>query len=139
MRPRHRCHRSFASLVVVVVSLLPTATLVIAGGETADVDDVDDGIDRDGGYRLPFEWEDGPSSWEEFGHDNDPSVCGLRVLTVKEWEAGKYWEGREPVLVSGVTEGWPALNNWKKRVSSSIIITNPCLCCPIRYLGRKEP
>ena len=121
MPPRHRRHRAFASLVV--VSLLPTAALVIAGEGTAVDDDVDGEIDRDGGDRLPAQWEDGPSSWDEFGHDNDPSVCGLRMLTVKEWEAGRYWEGREPVLVSGVTDGWPALNNWKKRVLSSNFIT----------------
>jgi hypothetical protein len=63
---------------------------------------------------LPVEWEDGPSSWDEFGHDNDPDVCGLRVMTAKEWESGRYWEGKEPVLVTGVTDGWPARTNWKK-------------------------
>jgi len=72
-------------------------------------DDVD-GVDY-GNHNL--EWKDGPSSWEAFGHDNDPSVCGLQVLTVEAWEAGRYWEGKKPVLVSGVTDGWPALNNWK--------------------------
>ena len=61
------------------------------------------------------EWEDGPSSWEEFGHDNDPNVCGLPLLTVEEWEAGRHWLGDKPVLVSGVTDGWAALSNWKKR------------------------
>jgi len=60
------------------------------------------------------EWEDGPSSWDEFGHDNDPAVCGLPVLTVEEWEAGKYWDGNKPVLVRNVTDGWAALDNWKK-------------------------
>lgn len=74
----------------------------------APVDEVDYGNHNQ-------EWEDGPSSWEEFGHDNDPSVCGLPVLTVKEWEEGRYWEGMKPVLVSDVTDGWPALNNWKKQ------------------------
>ena len=60
-----------------------------------------------------FEWEDGPSSWDEFGHNNDPDVCGLPVLTVEEWEAGRYWEKGQPVLVKNVTDGWAALNNWK--------------------------
>mmetsp|Transcript_25972 Transcript_25972/g.55845 ORF Transcript_25972/g.55845 Transcript_25972/m.55845 type:complete len:363 (-) Transcript_25972:131-1219(-) len=60
-----------------------------------------------------LDWEDGPTSWEEFGHDNDPSVCSLRFLTVEEWEAGKYWEGDQPVIVKNVTDGWAALNNWK--------------------------
>eukprot|EP00581_Thalassiosira_minuscula_P008321 CAMPEP_0183703902 /NCGR_PEP_ID=MMETSP0737-20130205/1453_1 /TAXON_ID=385413 /ORGANISM="Thalassiosira miniscula, Strain CCMP1093" /LENGTH=453 /DNA_ID=CAMNT_0025930705 /DNA_START=18 /DNA_END=1379 /DNA_ORIENTATION=- len=58
-------------------------------------------------------WEDGPSSWQEFGHDNDPNVCGLPVLTVEEWEAGKYWEGNKPVIVKNVTDGWAANHNWK--------------------------
>jgi len=60
------------------------------------------------------EWEDGPSSWNKFGHDNDPAMCGLSVLTVEEWEAGKYWDGNKPVLVRNVTDGWAALENWKK-------------------------
>ena len=60
-----------------------------------------------------LEWEDGPASWEEFGHDNDPSVCGLPVLTVEEWEEGRYWEGNKPVLVKNVTDGWAALKNWR--------------------------
>jgi hypothetical protein len=61
-----------------------------------------------------LEWEDGPSSWDEFGHDNAPDICGLQVITVEEWEAGRYWEGKKPVIVKNVTEGWAALNNWKK-------------------------
>ncbi|KAL7554042.1 hypothetical protein ACHAWF_018397 [Thalassiosira exigua] len=59
------------------------------------------------------EWEDGHASWDEFGHDNDPSACGLPILTVEEWERGRYWEGDKPVLVRNVTSGWPALKNWK--------------------------
>lgn len=59
------------------------------------------------------EWEDGPASWEEFGHDNDPDVCGLPRLTVEEWEAGRHWEGSRPVLVKDVTKGWAALENWR--------------------------
>jgi hypothetical protein len=92
------------------VSCLVIYFLASIVGSSQEVDDVDE-VDY-GNHNL--EWEDGPSSWEEFGHDNDPSVCGLQVLTVEEWEAGRYWEGKKPVLVSGVTEGWPALNNWKK-------------------------
>ncbi len=64
---------------------------------------------------MPMEWEDGPSSWMEFGHDNDDSVCGLRLITLDEWEGGRHWELDVPVLVSGVTDGWKALYNWKKR------------------------
>jgi hypothetical protein len=61
-----------------------------------------------------LEWEDGPSSWDEFGHDNAPDICGVQVLTVQEWEEGRYWAGNKPVIVKNVTDGWAALNNWKK-------------------------
>ena len=61
-------------------------------------------------------WEDAPASRDEFDHDNDPSVCGIPVLTVEEWEAGRYWEGSKPVLVKNVTDGWAALKHWKKCV-----------------------
>lgn len=71
----------------------------------------DEDIDY-GNHNL--EWEDGPTSWDEFGHDNDPDVCGLQVLTVAEWEEGKYWKGPKPVIVKNATAGWAALNNWKK-------------------------
>ncbi|KAL7467087.1 hypothetical protein ACHAXS_007352 [Conticribra weissflogii] len=62
-----------------------------------------------------IEWEDGPASREEFDHDNAPDVCGIPVLTVEEWEAGRYWEGSKPVLVKNVTDGWAALEHWKKQ------------------------
>jgi len=71
---------------------------------------VDENIDY-GNHNL--RWEDGPSSWEEFGHDNDPEVCGLQFLTVREWEEGRYWERDEPVIVKNVTAGWAARHNWK--------------------------
>ena len=64
---------------------------------------------------IPVEWEDGQSSWEEYGHDNNPDICGLPLLTVAEWESGRYWERNKPVLVSGVTNGWAALTHWKKQ------------------------
>ncbi|KAL7532791.1 hypothetical protein ACHAWF_004245 [Thalassiosira exigua] len=60
-----------------------------------------------------LEWEDGPSSWEEFGHDNDPAVCGVPRITVREWEEGRFWEGNRPYIVTNVTEGWAANNNWR--------------------------
>jgi hypothetical protein len=97
-------HRALRASFLVICIL---ASIVSSSQEVDDVDEVDYGNHN-------LEWEDGPSSWEEFGHDNDPSVCGLKVITVEEWEAGRYWEGKKPVLVSGVTDGWPALNNWKK-------------------------
>ena len=78
------------------------------------VDDVDDEENIDYGNHNE-NWEDGPSSWDEFGHDNDPDVCGLPRITVEEWEDKRYWEGKYgPVIVMNVTDGWAALNNWKK-------------------------
>lgn len=61
-------------------------------------------------------WEDAPASYEEFDHDNDERVCRLPIISVEEWEEGRYWEGDEPVLVQNVTEGWAALEHWKKLV-----------------------
>lgn len=87
-------------------------------GDSSDDDGDDDGDEEEeedvdyGNHNL--EWEDGPSSWEEFGHDNDPDVCGLQFLTVAEWEEGRFWEGDVPVIVKNVTGEWPALVNWKK-------------------------
>lgn len=59
-------------------------------------------------------WDDAPTSAEEFDHDNDKTVCRLPVISVEEWEAGRYWEGEEPVIVQNVIEGWPALEHWTK-------------------------
>jgi hypothetical protein len=56
---------------------------------------------------------DGPAN-QEFDHNNDPEVCGIPRLTVEEWEAGRYWEGKKPVIVMNVTDGWAAMENWKK-------------------------
>lgn len=61
-----------------------------------------------------LEWEDGPTSWDEFGHDNAPDICGVQVISVEEWEEGRYWKKDKPVIVKNVTDGWAALNNWKK-------------------------
>ena len=61
------------------------------------------------------EWEDGPTSWTEFGHDNSPEICGLPIISVTEWEEKRWWEGKlGPCIVKNVTDGWPALHNWKK-------------------------
>ncbi len=89
-----------ASSLLVTASLLLLLSVIVVGYGTAD--DV-----------MPMEWEDGPSSWTEFGHDNDDSLCGLRSLTLDKWEGGRHWLGNVPVLVSGVTDGWKALYNWK--------------------------
>ncbi|KAL7532012.1 hypothetical protein ACHAXR_004371 [Thalassiosira sp. AJA248-18] len=97
---RHR-HAFYTSLIAALLAL-----------SSVHPQETPDDIDH-GNHNL--EWEDGPSSWEEFGHDNEPSICGLPVLTVEEWEAGKYWDGNKPVLVKNVTDGWAALHNWKKQ------------------------
>jgi hypothetical protein len=59
------------------------------------------------------QWSQGPSSWEEFGHTNDPSVCKLQTITVDEWERGKYWRGNVPVMVMNVTTNWDANVHWE--------------------------
>jgi hypothetical protein len=70
----------------------------------------DDGVDY-GNHNL--RWDDGPSSWDEFGHDNDPDVCRMRTITVEEWESGRYWRGNVPVMVKNVTAGWDANVHWE--------------------------
>jgi hypothetical protein len=59
-------------------------------------------------------WEDAPASMEEFNHDNDKSICSLPIISVEEWEKGRYWEKEEPVIVQNVTDGWLALEHWTK-------------------------
>eukprot|EP00804_Cyclotella_cryptica_P011474 CCRYP_016394-RB/>CCRYP_016394-RB protein AED:0.43 eAED:0.43 QI:195/1/1/1/1/1/4/148/320 len=59
-------------------------------------------------------WEDAPASAEEFDHDNDKSICRLPIISVAEWETGRYWEKEEPVIVKNVTDGWMALQHWTK-------------------------
>ena len=59
-------------------------------------------------------WEDAPSSNKEFDHDNDKTVCRLPIISVEEWENGRYWEKEEPVIVQNVTDGWLALEHWTK-------------------------
>jgi hypothetical protein len=70
----------------------------------------DDGVDY-GNHNL--RWDDGPSSWDEFGHDNDPNVCRMQTITIEEWESGRYWRGNVPVMVKNVTAGWAANVNWE--------------------------
>jgi hypothetical protein len=72
--------------------------------------EVDDGVDY-GNHNL--RWDDGPSSWDEFGHDNDPDVCRMRTMTVAEWESGRHWRNDVPVMVTNVTAGWAANVNWE--------------------------
>ena len=65
-------------------------------------------------YTKYKDWEDAPASWEEYGHDNDPYVCGVERLTVEEWEKGRYWNKNKPVIVMNVTAEWPAAKHWTK-------------------------
>ena len=58
-------------------------------------------------------WSQGPSSWEEFGHTNDPNICRLQTITLDEWERGKYWRYNVPVMVMNVTADWDANMNWE--------------------------
>ena len=59
-------------------------------------------------------WEDAPSSRDEFDHGNDKRLCGLPIVSVEQWEAGRLWEGEQPVIVKNVTDGWKALEHWTK-------------------------
>mmetsp|Transcript_27889 Transcript_27889/g.58912 ORF Transcript_27889/g.58912 Transcript_27889/m.58912 type:complete len:441 (-) Transcript_27889:92-1414(-) len=120
-RPRRSLYYYIYSSLLFTTALLAISCIVLSqetetvAGETSDESDATTEevvVDVDYGNHNN-EWEDGPSSWEEFGHDNDPEVCGVPVLTVEEWESGKYWEGSKPVIVKNVTEGWAALNHWK--------------------------
>lgn len=61
-------------------------------------------------------WEEAPASIHEFDHDNDKTVCRLPIITVEEWETGRYWEREVPVIVKNVTDAWPALKHWTKYV-----------------------
>ena len=105
MTPSSNKRKLYAAFVAI-------SSICAAGGSTSqDTASGDEAIDY-GNHNQ--EWEDGPSSWEEFGHDNDPSVCSLPRITVEEWEAGRYWDGPKPVIVKNATDGWAALHNWKK-------------------------
>jgi len=59
-------------------------------------------------------WEEAPNSLDEFDHDNSKHICGLPILTVEEWEEGRFWEAENPVIVKNVTAGWRALVHWTK-------------------------
>ncbi len=59
-------------------------------------------------------WEEAPNSLDEFDHDNRKHICGLPILTVEEWEEGRFWETEKPVIVKNVTAGWKALEHWTK-------------------------
>ena len=83
--------------------------------ESEHADDYDDDDDGDGGGEADADdgadygnhtarWDQGHSSWEEFGHENDPDVCRMMTITPDEWERGKYWRHNVPVMVSRVLD-----------------------------------
>ena len=90
------------------IAVLFLAIIAIAYSQSQEFlyDDIDYGNHH-------LNWEDGTTSWDEFGHDNSPDMCNLPILTVEEWEAGKYWERDQPAIVRNVTKGWAALHSWK--------------------------
>jgi len=59
-------------------------------------------------------WEDAPASIEEFDHDNNEDICRLPIISLKKWEAGKFWLYNQPFIVTNVTDDWPALRRWTK-------------------------
>lgn len=114
-----------ASLPFIIIFAILPITLLFAHDNTIDY----------GNHNL--NWEDGQSSWDEYGHDN--SACGLPVLTVEEWEAGKYWEGDLPVLVTNVTKGWAALNNWKLQEMLKRYPNAEAKMGDARFIGEQGP
>ncbi len=113
---RRRPRPSLLSTIVTLSSIASTTAITTPDWDSGDpdrpsTDEVDPSIDY-GNHNL--NWDDGPASWEEFGHDNDPNVCGIRYMSMEEWEEEKGWEGDRPVIVRNATEGWAALRNWKK-------------------------
>ena len=101
-----------AIIVTVVVAITVFCAAVSWSSVKSNHQEAEDETQIDYGNHN-VEWEDGHASWDEFGHDNDPNVCGIPVLTVEEWERGKHWEGNRPVLVKNITDGWAALKHWK--------------------------
>ncbi|EJK43699.1 hypothetical protein THAOC_37829, partial [Thalassiosira oceanica] len=133
------CH--LLPAIVAVVSLV-LATLAADDLVTATCQDSVACADVDTG-RYPT-WEDAPTSAEEFGHDNPEEICRLPIISLRKWEAGKFWcvlgwmpttrrdersrltklsrylcspERRydQPFLVTNVTDDWPAMQNFAKR------------------------
>ncbi|KAL7427590.1 LOW QUALITY PROTEIN: hypothetical protein ACHAXH_001094 [Discostella pseudostelligera] len=90
----------------------PTTTANTTDSSTNNLNDEDDSNIIDYGNHN-HNWEDGPSSWSEFGHDNAPDICRLPLISVEEWESGRYWERDTPVMVANVTAHWDALHNWQ--------------------------
>ena len=94
--------------------LLFTILILIATVSSEEDDEIPPNNNIDYGNHNQ-EWEDGPTSWSEFGHDNSPEICGLPIISVVEWEEKRWWEGKlGPCIVKNVTDGWAALHNWKK-------------------------
>eukprot|EP00571_Detonula_confervacea_P002185 CAMPEP_0172326870 /NCGR_PEP_ID=MMETSP1058-20130122/57864_1 /TAXON_ID=83371 /ORGANISM="Detonula confervacea, Strain CCMP 353" /LENGTH=331 /DNA_ID=CAMNT_0013043765 /DNA_START=102 /DNA_END=1097 /DNA_ORIENTATION=- len=102
-------HKRFLSTIVAIL-----AALIHAEIEACTEDCAPDASETPLGLGRYPTWEDAPASTEEFDHDNDKSVCRLPIISVEEWEAERYWEREDPVIVQNVTDGWPALEHWTK-------------------------
>jgi len=95
--------------------------------------------DENSPYSKYKHWEDAPASWEEYGHDNDESVCGVPRLTVEQWEKGKWWQKNKPVIVMNVTEQWPAVEHWKKEEMLKRYFDAEATMGEARLLGETGP
>ena len=113
-----REQRNSSSRLVVLVSLLLLLALSSSSSSVRAADAKDGDVGESDNTTIDYgnhnrNWEDGPTSWSEFGHDNSPDVCGLPLISVEEWESGRYWERDTPVMVANVPAHWDALHNWK--------------------------
>ena len=81
--------RQLLPAIVAVVFSLVLATLAADDAVTATCQDSGACDDVDTG-RYPT-WEDAPTSADEFGHDNPEEICRLPIISLRKWEAGKFW------------------------------------------------
>ena len=81
--------RQLLPAIVAVVFSLVLATLAADDAVTATCQDAGACDDVDTG-RYPT-WEDAPTSADEFGHDNPEEICRLPIISLRKWEAGKFW------------------------------------------------
>jgi len=104
---------TISSIVVILALAYDNFRLrfLVSNFESANRNLSDDGEISLGRYKT---WDEAPASYEEFDHDNDPSVCRLPFVTVEEWEKNRMWEGETPVIVKNVTDNWKALEHWTK-------------------------
>ena len=92
--------RRLLPAILAVVFSLALATLADDAAtcqDTVACADVDTG-------RYPT-WEDAPTSADEFDHDNPEEICRLPIISLKKWEAGKFWcvSGRDDIHTACTT------------------------------------